>query len=57
MTENADATSAARDAIAAIPRHQLPKWLAEALDLIARNAAVFPPLEETGDIPEHFYPH
>jgi len=57
MTEDRGHTAAVRDAIARIPRERLPRWLAETLDLLARDAASFPPPDETVEFPEHIYPH
>lgn len=33
------------------------RWLAEAVALIAGNAALFPPIDEDDQPPEFLYPH
>jgi hypothetical protein len=45
-------------AIACIPRRDLPPWLSEALDALARNLALFPPVaDEDREMIGHLYPH
>lgn len=57
MVDDTDRNAIA-SALAAIPRHGIPDWLAQTLDLLQANSHRLEPLpEENDDILEHLYPH